>query len=95
VTVSRKQERRPKAGVLLLPECQRPIIVTESIKIFYVADAGKSIEELATSVFVEKLDARGYEVLLLNQPVDEMLVQSLKQWRLVEVGVTCSMTLLT
>lgn len=51
------------------------------VKIFYVADSGKSIEELATSVFVEKLDARGYEVLLLNQPLDEMLVQTLKNWR--------------
>jgi HSP90 family molecular chaperone len=55
----------------------------KSFKIFYVADVGKSIEELKTSVFVEKLDARGYEVLLLNQPVDEMLVQGLKQWKLV------------
>ena len=51
------------------------------IKIFYVADAGKSVEELGKSIFVEKLDARGYEVLLLNQPLDEMLIQSLKQWR--------------
>ncbi|KIM90780.1 hypothetical protein PILCRDRAFT_59180, partial [Piloderma croceum F 1598] len=50
-------------------------------QIFYVADAGKSVEELKTSVFVEKLDARGYEVLLLNQPVDEMLIQGLKQWK--------------
>jgi heat shock protein beta len=46
-----------------------------------VADAGKSTDELATSVFVEKLDARGYEVFLFNHPVDEMLVHSLKQWK--------------
>lgn len=46
-----------------------------------MADAGKSIEELSTSVFAEKLDARGYEVLLFNHPLDEMLVQSLKKWK--------------
>jgi hypothetical protein len=48
-----------------------------------LADAGKSIGELASSVFVEKLDARGYEVLLLNQPVDEILVQNLQNWKYV------------
>jgi heat shock protein 90kDa beta len=53
----------------------------DGIKIFYVADTGKSVEELGKSIFVEKLDARGYEVLLLNQPLDEMLIQSLKQWK--------------
>ena len=61
-----------------------------------MADAGKSIEDLANSVFVEKLTARGYEVFLFNQPLDEMLVQTLKQWRLVVADVRCrSMALLT
>jgi len=50
-------------------------------QIFFLADAGKSIGELASSVLVEKLDARGYEVLLLNQPVDEILVQNLQNWK--------------
>lgn len=46
-----------------------------------MADAGKPLDELATSVFVEKLDARGYEVFLFNQPMDEMLVHSLQNWK--------------
>jgi heat shock protein beta len=50
-------------------------------QIFYLADTGKSIEDLRKSVFVEKLDARGYEVLLLNQPVDELLIQGLRNWK--------------
>ncbi|OAX43511.1 HSP90-domain-containing protein [Rhizopogon vinicolor AM-OR11-026] len=50
-------------------------------QIFYLADMGKSIEHLSQSVFVEKLDARGYEVLLLNEPLDEILLQSLRNWK--------------
>ncbi|KAL4081853.1 Hsp90 protein-domain-containing protein [Scleroderma yunnanense] len=50
-------------------------------QIFYLADMGKSISHLTGSVFVEKLDARGYEVLLLNEPVDEILVQTLRTWK--------------
>jgi heat shock protein beta len=41
-------------------------------QIFYLADMGKTPEHLAKSVFVEKLDARGYEVLLLTEPLDEI-----------------------
>lgn len=37
---------------------------------------GKTPEHLAQSVFVEKLDARGYEVLLLNEPLDEISTYS-------------------
>lgn len=33
---------------------------------------GKTAEQLSKSVFIEKLDARGYEVLLLNEPLDEI-----------------------
>ncbi|KAH7887755.1 Hsp90 protein-domain-containing protein [Phlebopus sp. FC_14] len=50
-------------------------------QIFYLADMGKSISHLSSSVFVEKLDARGYEVLLLNEPLDEILTQTLRNWK--------------
>lgn len=50
-------------------------------QIFYLADMGKSPEELAKSVFVEKLHARGYEVLLLGQPLDEIFLQTLRVWK--------------
>ncbi|EKM59171.1 uncharacterized protein PHACADRAFT_249432 [Phanerochaete carnosa HHB-10118-sp] len=50
-------------------------------QIFYLADMGKSPEILAKSVFVEKLHARGYEVLLLGQPLDEILLQQLRVWK--------------
>ena len=42
---------------------------------------GKKPDELAQSVFIEKLDARGYEVLLLNEPLDEILVSNLREWK--------------
>ncbi|EEB98596.1 hypothetical protein MPER_01870, partial [Moniliophthora perniciosa FA553] len=38
-------------------------------------------EELAKSVFIEKLHARGYEVLLLNEPLDEIFVQNVRHWK--------------
>jgi heat shock protein 90kDa beta len=41
-------------------------------QIFFLADMGKAPEYLSQSVFVEKLTARGYEVLLLNEPLDEI-----------------------
>ena len=44
---------------------------------------GKSPEDLARSVFVEKLHARGYEVLLLGQPLDEIFLQALGKWKYV------------
>ncbi|PSS05372.1 hypothetical protein PHLCEN_2v3861 [Hermanssonia centrifuga] len=50
-------------------------------QIFYLADMGKSTEDLAKSVFVEKLHARGYQVLLLSEPLDEIFVQNLKNWK--------------
>ncbi|CAK5275651.1 unnamed protein product [Mycena citricolor] len=50
-------------------------------QIFYLAEMGKTIDDLAQSVFVEKLHARGYEVLLLNEPLDEILVQNLRQYK--------------
>ena len=42
---------------------------------------GKKPEELVQSVFIEKLDARGYEVLLLNEPLDEILLSNLREWK--------------
>jgi len=50
-------------------------------QIFYLADMGKTAEQLSKSVFIEKLDARGYEVLLLNEPLDEIFVQTLRAYK--------------
>ncbi|KAH8118404.1 heat shock protein Hsp90 [Phellopilus nigrolimitatus] len=50
-------------------------------QIFYLADVGKPIDVLKKSVFAEKLEARGYEVLLLNEPLDEVLFQNLQRWK--------------
>ncbi|KDQ64486.1 hypothetical protein JAAARDRAFT_117992 [Jaapia argillacea MUCL 33604] len=50
-------------------------------QIFYLADIGKKPESLAQSVFVEKLTARGYEVFLFAEPLDEILIQNLRMWK--------------
>lgn len=50
-------------------------------QIFYLAESGKTVEDLAQSVFIEKLHARGYEVLLLTEPLDEVLIQNARQWK--------------
>ncbi|KAL0579543.1 hypothetical protein V5O48_002472 [Marasmius crinis-equi] len=50
-------------------------------QIFYLSEMGKEPDELAESVFVEKLHARGYEVLLLNEPLDEIFVQNIRNWK--------------
>jgi heat shock protein 90kDa beta len=39
------------------------------------------VSSLAKSVFVEKLHARGYEVLLLTDSIDEILLHHLKKWK--------------
>jgi len=52
-------------------------------QIFYLADMGTTAEHLAKSVFIEKLHARGYEVLLLTDPLDEIFVQNLRVWKTV------------
>ncbi|TRM67574.1 Hsp90 protein-domain-containing protein [Schizophyllum amplum] len=49
-------------------------------QIFYLAEMGRRTEDLAKSVFVEKLHARGYEVLLMNEPLDEILVQNMRTY---------------
>jgi heat shock protein beta len=46
-------------------------------QIYYMAGAGQSTDDLARSPFVEKLKARGYEVLLLPLPSDEPMMQAL------------------
>ena len=35
-------------------------------QIFFLANVGQTIDNLKNSVFIEKLTARGYEVLLMN-----------------------------
>ncbi|KAJ1309073.1 hypothetical protein OPQ81_004752 [Rhizoctonia solani] len=50
-------------------------------QIFYLAGIGQRPDELAKSLFVEKLHARGYEVLLLNDPMDEILMSHLRNWK--------------
>ncbi|KAF9259497.1 HSP90-domain-containing protein [Marasmius fiardii PR-910] len=50
-------------------------------QIFFLSEMGKDHEELSESVFVEKLHARGYEVLLLNEPLDEIFVQNIRNWK--------------
>jgi hypothetical protein len=45
-----------------------------------LAAAGGSLEELQTSVFVEKLLQRGYEVLYLTEPVDEYMMTHLTEF---------------
>lgn len=42
---------------------------------------GKTPEAIGKSVFVEKLNARGYEVLLMNEPLDEILAQNIKKYK--------------
>ena len=42
---------------------------------------GEDPKELAKSVFVEKLHARGYEVLLFTEPLDEIFVQNIRRWK--------------
>ena len=53
-------------------------------QIFYAADTGKSVEQIKHSIFVEKLEARGYEVLLFTEPLDELLVSTLRNHKYVE-----------
>ncbi|KAI0750667.1 heat shock protein Hsp90 [Daedaleopsis nitida] len=50
-------------------------------QIFYLADMGKLPADLAKSVFIEKLHARGYEVLLLGDPLDEVFITNVRRWK--------------
>ncbi len=49
-------------------------------QIYYIAGVGEKPEDLARSPFVEKLFARGYEVLLLNLPSDEPMMGALSNF---------------
>lgn len=51
-----------------------------------MADIGKTRAQLSKSVFIEKLEARGYEVLLLSEPLDEILLQNLRKWKCVNTS---------
>ncbi|KAA1113518.1 hypothetical protein PGT21_032905 [Puccinia graminis f. sp. tritici] len=46
-------------------------------QIYFIASAGTEVKDLSRSPFVEKLVARGYEVLYLTEPMDEMITSSL------------------
>lgn len=45
-------------------------------QIFFVASAGQKKAQLEKSPFVERILARGYEVLYLSDPMDEMFVST-------------------
>lgn len=49
-------------------------------QIFYLAGMGQRKDDLNKSVFLEKLTARGYEVILFPEPLDEILVGKLRKW---------------
>ncbi|KZS97784.1 heat shock protein Hsp90 [Sistotremastrum niveocremeum HHB9708] len=50
-------------------------------QVFFHAGVGATTENLAKSIFVEKVHARGYEVFLLSEPLDEILFTNLGQWQ--------------
>ncbi|KAH9817316.1 Hsp90 protein-domain-containing protein [Melampsora americana] len=45
-------------------------------QIYFIAGSGMEVKDLSRSPFVEKLVARGYEVLYLVDPMDEMITQN-------------------
>ncbi|CCA70224.1 related to HSP82-Heat shock protein [Serendipita indica DSM 11827] len=49
-------------------------------QIFFLANIGQTTENMRHSVFVEKLIARGYEVLLMTDTMDEIFVSNLRVW---------------
>lgn len=50
---------------------------------------GSTPEILSKSVFIEKLHARGYEVLLLTEPLDEIFVQNMRVFKYVALSCGC------
>ncbi|MBW0505554.1 hypothetical protein O181_045269 [Austropuccinia psidii MF-1] len=46
-------------------------------QIYFIAGTGMEVKDLSKSPFVEKLVARGYEVLYLTEPMDEMITATL------------------
>lgn len=53
-------------------------------QIYYVAGVGEKASALSRSPFVEKLKARGYEVLLLSLPSDEPMMGALDTFMCVQ-----------
>lgn len=49
---------------------------TGQSQIFFMAGIGQKKESLEKSPFVERLIARGYEVLFFGEPMDEMIASS-------------------
>ncbi|WOO77666.1 Endoplasmin [Vanrija pseudolonga] len=49
-------------------------------QIYYIAGVGETTQALSRSPFVEKLKARGYEILLLNLPSDEPMMGALNNF---------------
>ncbi|KIJ37351.1 hypothetical protein M422DRAFT_178022, partial [Sphaerobolus stellatus SS14] len=49
-------------------------------QIFFLAGLGQPMDMLQGSVFIEKLHARGYEVLLVSEPLDEIVFTNLRTW---------------
>ncbi|KAH7105571.1 heat shock protein Hsp90 [Auriculariales sp. MPI-PUGE-AT-0066] len=49
-------------------------------QIFYLAGMGQRAEDLGKSVFIERLTARGYEVLLFTEPLDEIFTSKLRKY---------------
>lgn len=47
-------------------------------QIYFLANIGQSTENMRHSVFVEKLVARGYEVILMTDTMDEIFVSNLR-----------------
>jgi heat shock protein beta len=64
-------------------------------QIFFIADSGKTAKDLMKSVFVEKLVARGYEVILSSDALDDVLFANIKKWKCVPPCADCSFALLT
>lgn len=49
-------------------------------QIYFVASVGEKKESMSKSPFVEKIIARGYEVLYFGEPMDEMVAQTLREY---------------
>lgn len=57
-----------------------------------MAGVGERADDLARSPFVEKLHARGYEVLLLNLPSDEPMMGALDMFMYVLSSLTLQLS---
>merc|ERR1712189_172214 len=47
-------------------------------QIYYIT--GESKEQVANSAFVERVKKRGFEVIYMTEPIDEYVVQQLKEY---------------